>query len=89
MAKESSRVKSEAGKAMHSKNKVTRSLAGGKCFAKRNQNAAVSVRQKDNPRFSQRRYPRQRQTLRQQSLRWSRNLPLCRSRPAGCRDQVR
>jgi hypothetical protein len=28
MAKESKRVKSEAGKAMHSKNKVTRSLAG-------------------------------------------------------------
>jgi hypothetical protein len=28
MAKESKRVKSEAGKAMHSKSKVTRSLAG-------------------------------------------------------------
>ena len=28
MAKESKRVKSEAGKAMHSKNRVTRSLAG-------------------------------------------------------------
>ena len=28
MAKKSKRVKSEAGKAMHSKNKVTRSLAG-------------------------------------------------------------
>jgi len=28
MAKESTRVKSEAGKAMHARNKVTRSLAG-------------------------------------------------------------
>ncbi len=28
MANESKRVKSEAGKAMHAKNKVTRSLAG-------------------------------------------------------------
>ena len=28
MARESKRVKSEAGKAMHSKSKVTRSLAG-------------------------------------------------------------